>query len=743
MRLKLNIISTYILIFAVTLSSVSFAFAFPDEGMFTPDQIVKLPLAGKGLKIKPSELYNPNGVDLGDAIMRVNIAGGGFGTGEFVSPNGLILTNHHVGYDAIVNASTPANDYAKNGYKADSTANELPATGYTLLMTSRVENVTDKIRKGTEGLTGAARKTAIEKNISDLQTQEQAKAATGATVRVQELNSGYFYYLYETMVIKDVRVVYAPPSNIGIFGGDPDNFEWTRHTGDFTFLRAYVAPDGTSSEYSTANVPYKPKKFLTVSLNGVKENEFLMVMGYPGGTTRYRESQSVQYSEDVNFPFLADYFRAYANALVTAGEDDEAKAIKLRGDIQSFNNARKVYEGNTVALRRSDFITKKRNDELKFASWVAANPARQAKYGTVLADLKRTSDEFYRAAPRDVILRRFVPSAPNQSTPMPVFKELYDAITTVQQGKPIPQTKVAEIEAVYKNREPVIEREMLKFLLQALAELPANQTFQPAENLFNRFQGKERRAAEETFAESIAESITKQQNFDTPQKVIALYSMSFGDLQKKYPNIVSFVTALAQERAVITERTNKFTSEIDSSRLLYQQGMAEMSKSNPYPDANASFRFSYGFVRGYSPREAVTYSPFTTLKGMIEKDTGEEPFEVPQKIKELQLTKDFGRYGVGDSVPVNFLATTDIIGGNSGSPILNGFGEQVGLVFDGNFEGLANDLFYSEERGRTIAVDIRYVLFVTEKIGNAGWILNEMTIKGGKTPAKAKRASAE
>lgn len=738
MRLKLNVFSTYILMFAVLLSSVSPSFAIPDEGMFTPDQIVKLPLAAKGLKIKPSELYNPNGVDLGDAIMRVNIAGGGFGTGEFVSPNGLILTNHHVGYDALVNASTPAKDYATNGYRADSTANELPATGYTLLMTSRVENVTDRITKGAETLTGAARKQAIEKSINDLQTQEQAKAAKGSTVRIQELNSGYFYYLYETVQIKDVRLVYAPPSNIGIFGGDPDNFEWTRHTGDFTFLRAYVAPDGTAAEYSTANVPFKPKKFLTVSLNGVRENEFLMVMGYPGGTTRYRESQAVGYSQDINFPFLAEYFRAYANALVKAGEDDEAKAIKLKGDIQSFNNARKVYEGNGVALGRSGFLTEKRDEETKFAAWVAANPARQARYGTVLADLKRISGEFYRTGQRDVILRR-LPNA--QSTP--VFKEIYDAITTVQQSKQIPPTKAAEIEAVYKEREPVVEREMIKFLLQKLAELPADLTFQQAETLFNRFQGKERRAAEETFAESIAESIPAKQNFDTPQKVIALYSMSFDDLQKKYPNIVSFVTALAQERAVITERTSKFNTEIDALRLLYQQGMADMNRTNPYPDANASVRFSYGYVRGYNPREAVTYSPFTTLKGMIEKDTGAEPFEVPQRIKDLQRTRDFGRYGAGDSVPVNFLATTDIIGGNSGSPILNGFGEQVGIVFDGNFEGLANDLFYSEERGRTIAVDIRYVLFVTEKIGNANWILNEMTIKGGRVPAKAKRAAAD
>lgn len=731
MRLKINALATSVLMFAILLSSVSFAVAIPDEGMFTPDQIGKLPLAAKGMKIKPSDLYNPNGIDISDAIMRVNIAGGGFGTGEFVSPNGLILTNHHVGYDALVDASTPANDYALNGYKADSTANELPAKGYNLLLTSRVEDVTAKIRRGAENLTGAERKQAIEKNIADLQTQEQAKVAAGTTIRIQELNSGYFYYLYETTTISDVRVVYAPPANIGIFGGDPDNFEWTRHTGDFTFLRAYVAPDGKSAEYAPANVPFKPKKFLTVSLNGVKENEFLMVMGYPGGTTRYRESEAVQYSQETNFPFLADYFQAYADALVKAGETDDAKRIKYKGDVQSYLNTRKVYYGNGTALRRADFLTQRRNEELKFASW-AANPARQAKYAGVLNDLQRVSSEFYRTGKRDVIMRR-MPNA--QSTP--AFNEIYLAINAVQQGKPIPQTKVAEIEKAYQDRDPVIEREILKFLFKSLDELPADLKFQPVETIFNRFQGKERRSAEETLAESIAEK-----DFDTPQKVIAIYSTSYADLQKKYPNLVALSVALAQERAAVTARTAKFSSEIDALRLTYQQGMAEMKKSNPYPDANASLRFSYGFVKGYNPREAVTYSPFTTLKGMIEKDTGEEPFDVPQKIKDLQRTKDFGRYGMGDSVIVNFLASTDIIGGNSGSPIMNGLGEQVGIVFDGNYEGLGNDIFYNEARGRTIAVDIRYVLFVTEKVGGANWILDEMSIKG-KTPVKARGAKAE
>ncbi|MDQ3129143.1 MAG: S46 family peptidase, partial [Acidobacteriota bacterium] len=545
----------------------------------------------------------------------------------------------------------------------------------------------------------------------------------------------FFHYLYQTKQIKDVRVTYAPPRNIGVFGGDPDNFEWTRHTGDFTFLRAYVAPDGTSADYSPNNIPYKPKKFLTMNIGGIKENDFVFVMGYPGTTTRYRESQSIDFAENVNFPFLASYLQARSEALGVVGETSEEKRIKFQSERANLDNYRKVYEGSSVAVRRDDTVAAKQRDEAKFAEWIAANPQRQAKYGEVLPSLRRVSDEYYPNAQRDVIFRTLPPAA------TPVFRQVYDAISSVQQGKKLTaaekQTKLAEIQKVYSDREPVLEREILKFFLRKMDELPDGQKFQAVETLFNRYQGKERRAAEETFAESIAE----RNNFDTPEKVFALYDMSAGDLQKKYPNVYEFMTAFIQEKTAVTARTGKFNSEIDRLRLIYQQGMAEMKGVQPYPDANSSLRFTYGYIKGYSPREAVSYSPFTSLKGMIEKDTGVNPFDVPEKLKALQNTRDFGRFGLNGSVPVNFLSTTDIIGGNSGSPTLNAYGEQIGLVFDGNYEGLGNDLFYSSDHNRTIAVDIRYVLFVVEKFANAGWILNEMVIKGGS--AKAKGATAE
>ncbi|MDQ3799587.1 MAG: S46 family peptidase, partial [Acidobacteriota bacterium] len=323
---------------------------------------------------------------------------------------------------------------------------------------------------------------------------------------------------------------------------------------------------------------------------------------------------------------------------------------------------------------------------------------------------------------RDRVLRTF----PNTAI-MPVFKQVFDAVNAVSKGIKLTDEKRGEITSVFQNREPVLEREMIKYFLRAIDELPANQRFTPVDNAFSRYQGKQRRAAQETFAEMIAE----KEDFNTPQKIFALYDMSLEDLNKRYPHIVDIMSGLAAEQAQIAARTTRFNQEVGNLRYLYVEGMGEMRGTKPYPDANATLRFTFGNVRGYRPREAVTYAAFTTLKGVLEKDTGEDPFAVPQRLKELQRNRDFGRYGVGDTVPVNFLATTDIIGGNSGSPILNGNGEQVGIVFDGNYEGLGNDIFFDEDYGRTIAVDIRYVLFVTEKVGGAGWILNEMTIKGG------------
>jgi len=717
MRTKFTTTYSFLLIVAVLTSSIMPAFAF-DEGMFAPNQIASLPLKKLGSKLRAEEIYNPSGGGLSEAIIRLNWPSGSC-TGEFVSAEGLILTNHHCGFDGLVTASTTENDLIETGFKADNRAGEFKAKGYSILITERVEDVTAQVRNGTENLSGEALTKALTANAGTLQSAEQAKAPAGSTIRIQMLNSGYYFYLYQTRQIKDIRVVYVPPRNIGVFGGDPDNFEWTRHTGDYSILRAYVAPDGTPAEYAANNVPYKPKKFLTISLNGLKENDFVMVLGYPGSTTRYREASSILYARDASYPFLAAWLRARSDALKLIGETDEEKRIELQSDIASFDNAFKVYDGGAMRLRLANVVEQRQAEEVQFTKWIAQNPERQKKYGTVLPEIAALTAEANKYAKRDVILARI----PDPG--MGIFSQIYAA---ANQKKALTdaerQAKYDEIRKALGDREPIYEREMLEFFLREFAKLPAGQKFDWAEQYF-KDKGSNRKAAEAKFAAEIAEG--KYWNAET---LAALYGPQTMEYRPERDDPRAFAIALAKEKEAAAARVAAFNAKIDRLRLLYQQGVAEMTGKQHYPDANSTLRFSYGYIKGYSPREAELRTPFTTMKGMQEKDTGVNPFDMPQKLKDLQAAKDFGRYGEGDSVVVNFLSTNDIIGGNSGSPVLNANGEQVGIVFDGNYEGLGNGFFYDPNRNRTISVDIRFVLFVTEKFGGAKWVVDEMKFAG-------------
>jgi hypothetical protein len=720
MYIRTHRLITAFAIFTIALTSVSSVFARFDEGMYAPGQIASLPLKAKGLKIKPEEIYNPAGGGLTDAVIRLSIGC----SAEFVSPQGLILTNHHCALDALVSASTPGNDLVENGFRTDSRAGEIPAKGYSIFITERVEDVTDKIKAGTANLSGDALAAAIKKNTDDLLAAEQAKAPAGSTVRIQMLNSGFFYYLYQTRQIKDIRVVYAPPRNIGVFGGDPDNFEWTRHTGDFTFLRAYTAPDGSPAEYSVNNVPYRPKKWLTTSIAGVKDGDFVFVLGYPGSTTRYRESWSMKYARDANFPFLERWLDALSTSLRKIGENDEEKRIALQSDIASFDNSRKAFGGGALRLKRSKVVEMREAEEAKLAAWIAANPARQQKYGTLLSELKTLSEETNATQMRDVIIRRF--PDPNSMT---VLGQVFQGISAGQVlDEEKRAAKLAEIKKAFEDREPGHELEMLKFFFREFDKLPADQKFKPAEDLFGSLKGKARRDAEAEFANSIANGY-----YASPERLITLYGPQTMDFNPEREKIRDFVRGIIDERNALNARSQKFASQIDRLRLLYMQAMTEMKGTKTvYPDANSTLRFTYGHVKGYESREAEFRSPITTMKGMFEKETGVNPWDVPAKLHQLHNARDFGPYGSGDTVVVNFISTTDIIGGNSGSPILNAHGQLVGVCFDGNFEGLGNDFYYDPDKNRTISVDIRYVLFITEKFGNAKWVVDEMTIVGGK-----------
>ncbi len=710
-----------------------------DEGMFLPDTLNELPikkLQQRGLKIPITDIYNPNGPSIKDAVVIVD-----GGTGEFLSNEGLLLTNHHVAFDALVSASSAAKDYASNGYLAKTRAEELPAQGYTCQITQDLKDVTADVLKGvTDSMSPQERSMTIANNARSIQTAN-AKPAEGITAQVQALNEGLSYYLFTYLTFVDVRIVYAPPKNIGFYGGDPDNFEWPRHDGDFTFMRVYAGPDGKPAPYSVNNVPYKPKKFLSISMAGVKENDFVMVMGYPGSTRRYRESYSVAYNQDVFMPFLIDLFHEQIDGLQEAGKANRELQIKLQSRIFDISNTLKDFEGSVIAMRREGIVETKRKEEAAFTQWVNQNPDRQKKYGEVLPSLKNIYDELNRTQPRDSLIQQL-------NAVSDIF-QIAGIIAAAAADKEKPQAQrnpnlamlavraKGAVPEVFADRMPGFERRILAFLLRKAAELPPSQKIEPIEKRFGSLQGEARVRAEEEFASTVLES----KKLSTPESLAALFDMTPAQLREMHEHLLDFAGEISALNDQVQDRTRAFNSTVAKWRPLLVRGVSEMRGGMRYPDANRTLRFSYGEVKGYIPKDAAIYQPFTTLSGVIEKDTGREPFDAPEKLKQLYRARDFGPYATpdGQNVPVDFLSTTDIIGGNSGSPIMNGRGEQVGIVFDGNYEGLGNDFFYNDAKGRTISVDIRYVLFIADKFGGAGYLLKELDIRNA--PASLRRAA--
>src|SRR6266446_7279780 len=515
-----------------------------DEGMFLPDKINQLPLKKlqqRGLKIPITDIYNPNGPSIKDAVVIVD-----GGTGEFLSPEGLLLTNHHVAFDALVSASDPTKDYATNGYLAKNRGEELPAKEYTVQITQDLKDVTSEVLSGvTDTMSAPARSAAIGAKIRSIQTAN-AKPDDGITAQVQPLSEGLSYYLFTYLTLRDVRIVYAPPKNIGFFGGDPDNFEWPRHDGDFTFMRVYAGPDGKPAEYAASNVPFKPKKFLSISMGGVKENEFVMVMGYPGSTRRYRESYSVAYNQDVAMPFIIDVFNKQIEELQNVGKGNRELQIKLQSRIFEISNTLKDLEGSVIAMRREGIVDKKRAEEAAFARWISENPDRQKKYGEVLPSLEKAYAELTKTAQRDLMVQQFASLSD-------VF-EVLSLVNRVAAEKEKPQSDRnanlmmtvlrarGALPEIFAERNGSIERAMFIFLLRKAAELPAGQKIEAVEKRFGNLQGDARIRAEEDFARTFTEG----KNFATAEAVNALFEKPPAQLKELNEPLIDFAGEIGQ-----------------------------------------------------------------------------------------------------------------------------------------------------------------------------------------------------
>src|SRR3989440_4310036 len=631
------------LLFTISLIPVS---VLGDEGMFLPDTLNGLPLKKlqqRGLKIPITDIYNPAGPSIKDAVVIVD-----GGTGEFLSNEGLLLTNHHVAFEALVSASDPSKDYATNGYFAKNHSEELPARGYTCQMTQDMKDVTSEVLAGvTDAMSPGARATAVTAKARSI-AAANAKPAEGITAQVLPLNEGLSYYLFTYLTMRDVRIVYAPPKNIGFYGGDPDNFEWPRHDGDFTFMRAYVGQDGKPADYSTSNVPYKPKKFLTISMGGVKENDFVMVMGYPGSTRRYRESYSVAYNQDVGIPFQVDVFNKQMEELQNLGRTNRDLQIKLQSRIFEISNTLKDLEGSVIAMRREGIVDRKRAEETAFAKWINENPDRQKRYGEVLPSLEKAYAELTKTAQHDLLVQQFASLADVFEVLSLVYR--FAAEKEKPQSDRNPNLMMTVLRArgalpeIFADRNGAVERNMFGFMLRKAAELPAGQKIDAVEKRFGNLQGDARLRAEEDFARTFTEG----KNFATAEAVNALFEKTSAQLKELNDPLIDFAGEIGDLAAQIGANQRAFNATVSRWRPLLVQGMSEFHGSKPYPDANRTLRFTYGDVKGYVPHDAATYQPFTTLSGVIEKDTGREPFDVPAKLKQLYRTRDFGTYATPD-----------------------------------------------------------------------------------------------
>ena len=691
-----------------------------DEGMWMPHQMKDLNLQAQGLQMDPGDLYKKDGTGLMSAV--VNLGGG---TGEFVSPEGLILTNHHVAYGAIQRASSKEKDYINNGFLSITRDGEILAQGYTAGVLLGYEDVTAKVNAYFKPkMTPRQRYDAYDKAQKDLIAAAE-KAGKDLRCVLASMYSGNAYYLYTFKQIRDVRLVYAPPQDLGNFGGEVDNWMWPRHTCDFSFLRAYVGPDGNAADYSTSNVPYKPKVWLKPSLDGFKEGDFTFVMGYPGRT--FRNYALAELKNDLEA--MAKRVKDTQDAIAfyeAAGKNDKEVEIRYASLVKGQYNGLKNMQGKLEGLERYDLITKKAAQEKELLDWINADPARAKRYGAVVADLATFQARQKAFGSRTELLNGVLGGSVIMSQAYTIVR----AVPEIQkpdkerelgyQDRNLPQLK-QRIQLAERGYVFGTDRELLKWTLKRLKAAHPDVAKWPAalQGLVAGTDAEIAARVDKMYAETVlGDSKKRVEFFDLKPAALAAVPDPF----------LKLASDMEKELKVVREESKGLSREGADLKMAYEAAILEMKKGTYPPDANGTIRFTYGPVLGYTPRDAVWYLPQTTVKGVIEKDTGKFPFAVPAKIKDLWKARDFGPYADArlKDVPACFLNTTNVTGGNSGSPTFNAKGEQIGIIFDMTYESVIGDYYIIPELQRSISVDIRWVLFVTDKFSGAKHIIREM-----------------
>lgn len=714
-------------ILVLSLICAAFSPVKADEGMWLLQLMKEQNLADKlkaqGLKMNVADIYNPGQVTLKDAV---GIFGRGC-TGEIISPNGLILTNHHCGYDAIQQHSSVEHDYLTDGFWAKSMEQEIPTPGLTFKFVERIVDVTEKVNNDIEKGKVEEVKTFGSEYLKKLASEELKKSdlkkAKGITTMALPFYEGNRFYVFYIKTYKDVRMVAAPPSSVGKFGGETDNWMWPRHTCDFSMFRIYTDKDGNPAEYDKENIPLKAKKHLAISLKGLQEGDYAMIMGFPGSTSRYlTESEVKLRMTATNVPRI-EVREARQNVLKAEMAASDKVRIQYASKYAGSSNYWKNSIGMNKAIVDNKVLEAKAEQEARFAKFAMAK--KNVGYHEVVEKIDAYVAEIEPLQTQYTYFSEVFRNGIEFESAYTLFNKLKQALNKNKKKdieKAISYLK-EEFENIHnKDYDHEVDRKVAKVLIPLYASKVSAEilpTFY--ETIKNDFNGDYNAYIDACYDKSIFANEENFNKFISNPTVEAIEN----DLMVQYSK------AKAESALELISKVSDVNADINLLHKTYVRGLCEMYAPEPKaPDANFTIRLTYGNVKPYSPKDGVHYKYYTTLKGVMEKENPNNPeFVVPEKLKELYNTKNFGRYAMANGeMPTCFLTTNDITGGNSGSPVMNGNGELIGCAFDGNWESLSGDINFDNNMQRCIAVDIRYVLFIVEKLGGCKNLIDEMTI---------------